>query len=244
MVRTTASDPYGRPLAPELYRMAEQLTAFEALRKLLDGGPLPITLPPIPKPKKGAGLTKPRIESLRKRLTTKKTTLKKAAKEFGVPYILLTDALRYNYGVDWWEVCSLAESSVSERQCAGCGRTFCPPTKNSAVCSAKCGSRKKRDDEYFGGKRMTAVGLREGICQICWEPKKRLAAHHVLGKENDPENKYLMAVCNGCHSLITDLSIRKFLDNPGQVEFFLTWCLIRRGRKDAKAEVTYSGHTD
>src|SRR3989304_3785541 len=115
MVRTTASDPGGRPVAPELCRMAEQLTAFEALRKLLDGGPLPITLPPIPKPKKGAGLTKPRIESLRKRLTTKKTTLKKAAKEFGVPFNLLAALLCLHQRSLWRYLWRPAESSVSER---------------------------------------------------------------------------------------------------------------------------------
>jgi len=71
---------------------------------------------------------------------------------------------------------------------------------------------------YFGGRRMEAIGLREGVCQLCFGTfDKWLSAHHVLGKERDPENNALIALCRGCHDMVTNLSARSWVERSESV---------------------------
>src|SRR5947209_9144567 len=79
-------------------------------------------------------------------------------------------------------------------------RWVVPLTKRQGFCTVRCREAYRRNMSYFGGRRMEAIGLREGVCQLCLGKfDKWLSAHHVLGKERDPENNALIALCRGCH---------------------------------------------
>jgi len=81
---------------------------------------------------------------------------------------------------------------------------------------------------------MEAVGLREGICQLCREKSdKWLSAHHVLGKENDPKNAALIVLCRGCHDIVTRLSAKQWVERSELVADLIALILARRGRTNA-----------
>lgn len=112
---------------------------------------------------------------------------------------------------DWWHEYARTHTDLPSEECPYCGTTFYPMTKKQKTCSRRCQSLARSDADYFGGRRREAVGLSEGICQLCFEPKTSLAAHHMRGKENDPHNKYLIALCQGCHQTVSRLAGRKFI---------------------------------
>jgi 5-methylcytosine-specific restriction endonuclease McrA len=100
----------------------------------------------------------------------------------------------------------------AERMCPGCAFSFVPNSASQIHCSRRCSVHARADEAYFGGKRKDTIGLQEGTCQLCGaKPRRGLQAHHVVGKENDPENCWLVALCAGCHKLVTDASRRLFL---------------------------------
>lgn len=89
---------------------------------------------------------------------------------------------------------------------------------------------------YFGGRRMEAEGLADGICQLCNQKcDKWLSAHHVLGRENDPNHEALIALCRGCHDVLTRLAARPWVENPDSVSNVIA--LARRGRMNASVSV-------
>jgi hypothetical protein len=88
------------------------------------------------------------------------------------------------------------------------------------------------DQNYFGGKRKQTIGLAEGVCQICERtPKKALSSHHVIGKENDPDNEILVALCSGCHNIVTQLGGRNFTES--QWESLISFVWLRKNGADA-----------
>jgi len=85
---------------------------------------------------------------------------------------------------------------------------------------------------------MEAIGLREGVCQLCLGKfDKWLSAHHVLGKERDPENNALIALCRGCHDMVTNLSARSWVERPESVTELIALALARRGKMNAVVSV-------
>jgi hypothetical protein len=83
--------------------------------------------------------------------------------------------------------------------------------------------------EYFDGDRLNAVGIVEGVCQLCLEPKaKGLSAHHMIGKGNDPNNRLMVALCVGCHQAVTILAMRSFLENPDGWERLISLVQVRK----------------
>jgi len=116
------------------------------------------------------------------------------------------------YFPDEWPA-EASRLGLEKASCRGCASFFYrSKVKGRATCSNRCTGRIRRDSEYFDGMRMDAVGMAEGVCQVCMvKPKRGLSAHHVIGKGNDPENKLMVALCVGCHQLVTDLSLRGFL---------------------------------
>jgi len=119
-------------------------------------------------------------------------------------------------------------------KCPGCEQDFYPSNARQKTCSSVCGYRRRVDAKYFGGRRMEAVGLREGICQLCLEQKKPLAAHHVFGKAADPENEFLIALCSGCHQLVGITGGRRFLATSQGWERLVSLAELRRyeGREE------------
>ena len=127
-----------------------------------------------------------------------------------------------------WEAYTRGRYPVPEKACTYCERKFIPTTNKQQTCSRQCSTTSRADASYFGGKRRATVGLAEGICQLCRSSTARLASHHVLGKENDPENDFLIALCNGCHAIVGTLAGRKFIETPEMWEDLISLVMMRR----------------
>ena len=124
-------------------------------------------------------------------------------------------------------------SNLGARRCEYCEREFVPNSGKQRFCSRRCQSEKRGDDSYFGGKKRSTIGWAERQCQLCLKTfERRLASHHVLGKENDPENKWLVALCNGCHDIVTRVAARNFVNNPEQLEALVSLVWLRHNGAD------------
>lgn len=129
---------------------------------------------------------------------------------------------------DWWRTYSRSHTDLPQEQCPYCGATFYPMTKKQKTCSRRCQANLRNDTQYFGGRRRAAIGLSEGVCQLCFEKKDRLAVHHMRGKENDPHNSDLIALCNGCHQLVGALAGRRFVESAEGWENLIGLVMLRR----------------
>jgi 5-methylcytosine-specific restriction endonuclease McrA len=128
-----------------------------------------------------------------------------------------------------WGAYVAERSDIPSRACEYCEGEFVPASGKQRFCGRRCGDDARRDAQYFGGKRKEAVGLAEGVCQLCGARKERgLSVHHVLGKENDPDNEALIALCAGCHQLVGHLGGRKFVTDPAALEALISLAWLRR----------------
>lgn len=142
-----------------------------------------------------------------------------------------------------WQAHAAKVGGLAEKTCEYCERKFFPTSGKQRFCTRKCGADSGRDATYFGGRRKEAIGLLEGVCQLCSQQRRRgLSAHHVLGKENDPDDHDLVALCQGCHKLVSLLGSRNFVDDPSAWEALiqLAWwrkhgSKIASGGLDGKA---------
>jgi pterin-4a-carbinolamine dehydratase len=50
----------------------------------------------------------------------------------------------------------------------------------------------------------------------------------MLGKENDPDNNHLIALCSGCHHIVTIVSGRKFAATPEAWEVLIQLVIFRK----------------
>jgi 5-methylcytosine-specific restriction endonuclease McrA len=163
---------------------------------------------------------------------------------------LNADSLVYALGVhcpDRWQAHVAATSPYPNKTCPNCSRDFVPMSGKQVYCTRSCSTHALKDREYFGGKRNTTIGLAEGVCQLCSRKvEKGLSSHHVLGKENDPDNNVLIALCPGCHKLVGLIATRLFLDSTSAWETLIALAIMRRdgpkiaaGEYDSKQLATY-----
>lgn len=154
------------------------------------------------------------------------------------------DALQ-TYEASAWRRYVALHSQLNVRSCPGCGNRFVPLSGKQRFCTVRCRESHPRNLAYFGGRRQEAVGLREGVCQLCRRKStKWLAAHHVLGKERDPDNETLIALCRGCHDLVTRISSRPWVERPDMVADLIALALARRGRTRAFVSVDIDDWTE
>lgn len=131
---------------------------------------------------------------------------------------------------DSWRDYTAQHGLPEQHACQYCESMFYPANGNQFFCTPKCASDQRSDDHYFGGRKRNTIGLAAGVCQCCGQPRaKGLAAHHMLGKENDPDNELLIALCPGCHDLVGTLARRLFVSDPAVWEALISLALIRRG---------------
>lgn len=177
---------------------------------------------------RGKGLDKKSLTRLRNSLESWEGTFRGFCQKNGVPAVYASVALA-KFDPDFWQAYADGAGLV-EVVCRGChGKFYWPEGQDRDTCSPRCRSRKKRDEDYFDGARKTAVGLLDGVCQLCLEPKtKGLSAHHLIGKGNDPDNLLMVALCVGCHQLVTQLSLRKFLASEDAWERLIRLVFIRQ----------------
>jgi hypothetical protein len=133
-----------------------------------------------------------------------------------------------NHFPERWEAYVRAHARIPKRRCEYCEVEFYPSNGKQRFHSRQCASHAKTDRDYFGGKRKNTIGLSTGICQLCCQKKKVLHSHHILGKDNDPRNDALLALCAGCHQLVGRLAARKFLDDAVGWERLISLAWMRR----------------
>jgi hypothetical protein len=182
---------------------------------------------------RGAGLDKVSVKRHIRDLEVSGLSITRYARQHGMVVDVLIRALEVHYP-EWWVQYRNGISYLPEATCPQCEGLFYPSSSRQTFCSRRCGQRYKVDQEYFGGKRKHTIGLAEGICQVCGrQPKKGLSSHHVLGKENDPDNNYLVALCSGCHDMVTALGARDFTEQQWEALISLAY-LRRHGGEDLK----------
>lgn len=180
----------------------------------------------FPALKRGSGVTKEVIKGWARDLHAWKGSLKQFAVSRGVPLEAVAQGLQ-RYFPEVWEA-AVPKLDAPPQPCPHCGREFIPATKRQRCCSRRCSGLYRNDQQYFGGQRKFTVGLAEGRCQLCQRETKSLASHHVLGKENDPDNTALIALCGGCHQVVGTLAGRKFVDTEDGWMRLIELVLLRR----------------
>lgn len=177
---------------------------------------------------RGAGYDKASCKRYAAQLDESGDLITRFARRQGLGIEMLVQALE-RHMPEWWEAYKATHSSIPERDCEYCGRTFVPASGKQRCCSRKCSAARRTDESYFGGKRRNTIGLAEGRCQLCARTNvKALSSHHVLGKDNDPDNDFLIALCSGCHQLVTLLAGRPFLEHGEGWEALIQLALLRR----------------
>lgn len=175
---------------------------------------------------RGAGLDKVSVKRHLKALESTGLPITKYSRQQGMVVDTLIRAIELHFP-EWWIEYRNSHSELPEAKCPGCSGLFYPSNTRQEFCSRRCRERHRVDQDYFGGKRVNTIGLAEGICQICGRaPKKGLSSHHVLGKDNDPDNEFLVALCPGCHNVITALGARDF--SREQWESLISFAWLRK----------------
>lgn len=150
------------------------------------------------------------------------------ARSRGLPIESLVQSFQRHFPRDW-DLYVSTHSGLPERFCGYCEGAFIPNSGRQEYCSRKCQGDAGRDRKYFGGKRRTAVGMEQGVCQLCGKKQRKgLSAHHVFGKENDPENESMVALCMGCHKAVGLLASRLFVDDATAWESLISLAWLRR----------------
>ncbi len=236
----------------ELVRLiANQVTAGEAARRLGRTfaavtcmlNEIGVTGYKAKQPKKlprGAGYDKASMARHLKAIEDSGVPATRYCRSHGINIDNFVNAAQTHYPERWQQLCA-ARSPLPEKECPNCSTSFYPANAKQTYCSRLCGSRARADRTYFGGKRMTAIGMADGICQVCGKHgHRKLTPHHVIGKENDPDNDVMIALCSGCHQLVTLLGARRIVDDQAALQTLLTLGWLRRhGDEDLQGKELY-----
>lgn len=177
---------------------------------------------------RASGYDKESIRKRMKELESFKGPITRFARVNGLNVESLVRAIQRD-NMEWWKRYLNTHSDIPSRDCPYCHSLFIPASGKQIYCDRKCAQDARADRAYFGGQRRTTVGLAEGVCQLCQrQVDKGLSSHHVFGKENDPDNLVLVALCQGCHQLITLLGNRPFVDDPVVWQTLISLAWLRR----------------
>jgi 5-methylcytosine-specific restriction endonuclease McrA len=177
---------------------------------------------------RGAGYDKQSVKKHVVALWRCQATLPQYARTHGLHPDAFVQAFRQHYPAAWADYVQ-ARGEPASAQCAYCGDRFYPINGNQQFCTDRCGKDAKRDERYFGGNRKNTVGLLSGVCQVCGSYREKgISSHHIFGKDNDQDDAVLIALCRGCHQLVTILSSRKFATEAAAWEALISLVLLRR----------------
>lgn len=155
-------------------------------------------------------------------------TLNKYVKSVSLQLETFTQAMQRQHLADWQKYVEEKFKDVPRRQCPECLQEFPPVSARQVFCTRVCSVRHNADKGYFGGRRKETIGLEEGICQLCGnKPLKGISSHHVYGKENDHDNDHLIALCQGCHHILTFLSRKTWCTDARKLEALISFCYMR-----------------
>lgn len=181
---------------------------------------------------RGAGYDKASIKRYLKEIDGTNDLVSRFARRNSLGVEVLCQSIERHFPA-WWEAYRRSHSDLAEKPCKGCGLAFIPSNGKQEFHSRVCAERTRKDASYFGGKRSTTIGLAEGRCQLCGrEVTKGLSSHHVLGKENDPENDWLLALCAGCHNIVSIVAGRSFVDDVAAWQDLITLAWFRKHGQD------------
>lgn len=191
------------------------------------------------KPKRTENYFKYNIEQYIKEIDESQLSLSQFAKQNNLD----KESLARNFQAffpDWWDAYAQANAVKDKTNCPYCETEFWPLSHKQIYCTRKCASDARIDNGYFGGRRRETIGLAERICQLCGRKDvKGLSSHHMIGKENDPENEHLVALCPGCHNLVTLLGGRNFAATPDVWEGLIQLVIIRKNGADPSFRGVY-----
>lgn len=177
---------------------------------------------------RGAGYSKAQMKEHIKALWRYDGTITQFVRSRSLQIEPFVQAFQRHYP-DAWRDYTEQHAVGPRKRCPYCDDEFLPMSARQTYCTRKCGTDARRDEQYFGGNRRFTVGLRAGVCQLCGgERAKGLSSHHVFGKENDPGDRVLIALCRGCHQLVGLLAARKFADEPAAWESLISLVWMRR----------------
>jgi hypothetical protein len=176
---------------------------------------------------RGTGLTAVSVKRMTRELQTFDGALSQFCRQRGFSIDVIVKAIQ-KYEPLFWEQYTKEHAATAAQPCAYCNADFYPMTKKQKTCSRKCQAHLRSDKQYFNGQRKTTIGLSEGICQICLQPKKSLSSHHVWGKENDEQADFLIALCNGCHQILGQLASSKRSSDSDYLERLIIFSAMRR----------------
>jgi 5-methylcytosine-specific restriction endonuclease McrA len=158
------------------------------------------------KPPRGIGLTKRRVLQIGRKMIAVDELVTRVARRERIRTTSLVKALQVLAPTEW-QIYVLRHGGEAQI-CPGCGNEFRPLNARQKCCTTLCSRYALSDRKYFGGNRRSAIGLNEGVCQLCEKKGKTLSVHHMFGKKNDPENEFLIALCSGCHHIVSILGGR------------------------------------
>jgi len=180
------------------------------------------------KPKRTKNYSKANIEAYIKEIDELGMKLTSYSRFKGLSVETLTQAIQ-SHRPEWWLAYAERNAAKPKASCPYCETEFWPQSGKQIFCNRKCATESRTDHSYFGGKRRTTIGLAERTCQLCGRKDvKGLSSHHMIGKENDPENEMLIALCPGCHNLVTLLGGRVFTGTTEIWEGLIQLALIRK----------------
>lgn len=176
--------------------------------------------------------TKVRVKGYMDEIDSTSIKISGLAKQKGFKVENLVKAIQKHYP-DWWDAYSEANAAKPKTKCPYCETDFWPLSAKQIYCTRKCANDARVDNGYFGGRRRETIGLAEATCQLCGRQNvKGLSSHHMIGKENDPNNDWLIALCPGCHNIVTILGGRNFAGTPEVWESLIQLVLIRKHGAD------------
>lgn len=128
----------------------------------------------------------------------------------------------------------VSDPKLITTQCGYCDEVYWPTKQGTKWCSSYCGNAYRKDQDYFGGRRKDTVGLSEAVCQLCRRHVgKGLSSHHIYGKANDVENAFLLALCSGCHSVVSELARKVWIGDTDIVAKLIWLANTQRNGKEA-----------
>ena len=176
--------------------------------------------------------TKAKVEEYIKEIDEAEIKLTKFSKTKGLDLEALVGAIQRFYP-EWHKEYSKNNAVKPKTNCPYCEQEFYPQGHKQIYCTRHCANQARVDRDYFGGRRKETVGLAEGVCQMCnAKNPKGLSSHHVKGKENDPDNEYLIALCQGCHHIVTIVAGRRFAATPEAWEVLMQLVILRKNGHD------------
>ena len=184
--------------------------------------------------------TKANVETYIREIDEQEIKMTTYARSKGLDIESLAKAIQ-RFNLEWYEAYCEKNAVKPKTTCPYCETEFWPLSHKQIYCTRRCANEARVDNSYFGGKRRDTIGLKEGICQLCGDQvDKGLSSHHIKGKENDPDNEYLIALCQGCHHIVTIVSGRRFAATEEAWEVLIQLVIMRKNghRKDFKGVFT------